>query len=67
MVNETLDLLKEVPLFSTLTKKQLKSVIKTAKEKKFNEGTAIVKEGDSSKAGFYLILPHLAARQLVVS
>jgi len=54
--DKPLEYLKEVPLFSNFSKKQLKSVIKTAKEKEFDEGEAIVREGESTKAGFYLIL-----------
>ncbi len=56
MADQTVDLLKEVPLFSSLSTKQLKSVVKTAKEKDFAEGKTIVKEGEEKKAGFYLIL-----------
>ncbi|MFB6291298.1 MAG: Crp/Fnr family transcriptional regulator [Candidatus Bipolaricaulia bacterium] len=56
MSNRPVDYLKEVPLFSSFSDKQLKSVIKTAKEKDFEKGKAIVREGESTKAGFYLIL-----------
>jgi CRP/FNR family cyclic AMP-dependent transcriptional regulator len=56
MAEETIKLLKEVPLFSTFSEKQLKSVRKTAKEKKFQSEEAIVREGDASNTGFYLIL-----------
>ncbi len=56
MADKTIELLKEVPLFSKCNKKQLKSVKKTAKEKEFEAGDKIVKEGDMSNVGFYLIL-----------
>ena len=56
MAKETIELLREVPLFSTFSKKQLKSVKKTAKEKEFKSGEMIVREGDASNTGFYLIL-----------
>lgn len=56
MAKETIELLKEVPLFSTFSKKQLKSVKKTAKEKEFKSEEMIVREGDASNTGFYLIL-----------
>lgn len=56
MADKTIELLKEVPLFSKCNKKQLKSVKKTAKEKEFEPGDKIVKEGDMSNVGFYLIL-----------
>jgi len=56
MAEDSVKLLKEVPLFSTFNKKQLKSVRKTAKEKEFDAGETIVREGDASNTGFYLIL-----------
>jgi len=56
MAEDSVELLKEVPLFSTFNKKQLKSVRKTAKDKEFESGEAIVREGDASNTGFYLIL-----------
>jgi len=56
MSEQPLEYLKEVPLFSSFSDKQLKSVIKTAKEKEFAKGDAIVREGEQTKAGFYLIL-----------
>lgn len=56
MSKDSLELLKEVPLFSTFSEKQLKSVKKTAKEKQFEPGDEIVREGDASNVGFYLIL-----------
>jgi CRP/FNR family cyclic AMP-dependent transcriptional regulator len=48
-------LLKQAPLFSRLSDRGLKAILKTATEKAFNEGTKIVTEG-SSGVGFYLIL-----------
>lgn len=56
MFDRPVEYLKEVPLFSSFSDKQLKSVVKTAKEKEFEEGKAIVREGESTKVGFYLIL-----------
>ncbi|MBS3786671.1 cyclic nucleotide-binding domain-containing protein [Candidatus Bipolaricaulota bacterium] len=56
MSDRPVDYLKEVPLFSSFSKKQLKSVVKTAKEKEFEEGDTIVREGEATKVGFYLIL-----------
>lgn len=53
---EILDLLKEVPLFSNFSEKNLKSVVKTAKEKDFDPDKPIIREGDQSTVGFYLIL-----------
>lgn len=56
MSDRPIEYLKEVPLFSSFSNKQLKSVVKTAKEKEFEEGDTIVREGESTKVGFYLIL-----------
>jgi len=56
MSDETVELLQDVPLFTNFSKKQLKSVVKTAKEKEFETGDTIVREGDMSNVGFYLIL-----------
>ncbi len=56
MSDETVELLQDVPLFTNFSKKQLKSVVKTAKEKVFETGDTIVREGDMSNVGFYLIL-----------
>ena len=56
MSDKTVELLQDVPLFANFSKKQLKSVIKTAKEKEFKDGDTIVREGDMSNVGFYLVL-----------
>ena len=50
-----LGLLKQAPLFSRLSERGLKAILKTAAEKAFTEGTKMVTEG-SSGVGFYLIL-----------
>ena len=52
---ETINLLKQVPLFSSLSEKGLKAIIKVATEKSFAQGTKIVGEGDLG-VGFYLIV-----------
>jgi CRP-like cAMP-binding protein len=52
---QTLSLLKRTPLFSRLSEKGLKAILKTASEKDFRAGTKIVAEG-AAGAGFYLIL-----------
>jgi len=56
MPEETVKLLKEVPLFSHFSEKQLEAILKTAKEREFEPGTPIVREGEQSNLGFYLIL-----------
>jgi len=56
MAEETLKLLREVPLFSRLSDRQLEAILKTAKEREFEPGVPIVREGEQSNLGFYLIL-----------
>lgn len=48
--------LKGTPLFSRLGRKELEALLKTAKERDFEPGKTIVREGDVSGLGFYLIL-----------
>lgn len=56
MVGNAAELLKGVPLFSSLSDKHLQAIVKTAKETQFSPGTTVVQEGDRSKVGFFLIL-----------
>lgn len=56
MVGNAAELLKGVPLFSSLSDKHLQAIAKMAKETQFSQGTTIVQEGDRSKVGFFLIL-----------
>jgi len=44
------------PLFSGLSKGQLKSIVRSSKERSFKKGEAIVREGEESGVGFYLIV-----------
>jgi len=44
-----------VPLFSSVNKKQLDSLVRAGRERTFKEGEKIVAEGDTG-VGFYLIL-----------
>ena len=48
-------LLKETGLFSSCTDKELESVMVTAKERSFEAGEVIIREGDPG-LGFYLLL-----------
>jgi CRP/FNR family transcriptional regulator, cyclic AMP receptor protein len=48
-------MLGRVPLFSSLSKSQLRTMATTAKERSFRDGETIVKQGDKG-IGFYLIL-----------
>lgn len=56
MVKETSKLLQGVPLFSRFSNRELEPILKSAKERDFEPGTPIVREGDQSNIGFYLIL-----------
>lgn len=49
------EMLQSVPLFSGLKGKQIKTIVGSGKELRFEAGTQIVKEGDNG-VGFYLIL-----------
>ena len=53
--NEAVNLLKRTPLFAELTEKELQALLITAKERDFDSGTAILREGDAGNLGFYLI------------
>lgn len=48
-------LLAKVPLFSGLNDRQLRGLVRTAKERSYPEGTTIVKQGESG-IGLYLIV-----------
>jgi len=52
---QTQAMLASVPLFSGLTKAQLRYVVQSAQERTFAPGEAIVRQGDKG-IGFYLIL-----------
>jgi CRP-like cAMP-binding protein len=53
---DAVKLLKKTPLFNQFTEDELEATLRTAKEREFNPGTTIVKEGDTGGLGFYLIL-----------
>ena len=52
---EQLDRLRSVPVFQSLSKRELTSVLATAKEVEFLEGNAIVQEGTKA-VDFFVIL-----------
>lgn len=56
MAEEIVKLLKNVPLFSRFSGKELETITKTSRERDFHPGVAIVREGDQSNVGFYFIL-----------
>jgi CRP-like cAMP-binding protein len=53
--NDAVELLSQVPLFSELSKKELKEIAKAAKEVAHREGAVLAREGDSG-LGFFLIV-----------
>src|SRR3990170_1477867 len=48
-------MLKQVPLFEGLSRRELEQILKVAKEIEFDEGHAIVEEG-ATGVGFHLIM-----------
>jgi CRP/FNR family cyclic AMP-dependent transcriptional regulator len=48
------ELIRQVPLFSTLDKKEVQGLASSMKERTFNEGDTIAKEGQSG-IGFFII------------
>ncbi|MFO8034887.1 MAG: cyclic nucleotide-binding domain-containing protein [Candidatus Bipolaricaulota bacterium] len=56
MEKESIALLKQVPLFARLGDKHVQAIARSARELKYPAGKPIVREGDQSNAGFYLIL-----------
>jgi CRP-like cAMP-binding protein len=50
------DELKRVPLFSGLTQRQLRQLARAFREREFKPGTAVVREGQMSGVGFFVIV-----------
>ena len=48
--------LKQTPLFSGLSEKEIASVLGTAREREFAAGDSIISDGQEGGVGFYLIL-----------
>ncbi len=48
-------MLEQVPIFSGLTQKELRSIASSSKEKRFEAGQTMVSEGESG-VGFFLII-----------
>jgi CRP-like cAMP-binding protein len=55
-VSDRVDALQRIPLFSDLDQRQLKRIARDVKERTFDEGTAIVEQGEMSGIGFFLIV-----------
>jgi CRP-like cAMP-binding protein len=49
------DELKRVPLFSSLSQRQLKRLARDFREREFRPGTAVVQQGQMSGIGFFVI------------
>jgi CRP/FNR family cyclic AMP-dependent transcriptional regulator len=47
--------LKEVPLFSGLSQRQLRRLARDFKEREFRAGTSVVRQGEMSGVGFFVI------------
>jgi CRP-like cAMP-binding protein len=56
MAEATVKLLKGVPLFASFSDRELEAILKTAKERSFEPGKPIVREGEQTNIGFYLVL-----------
>jgi CRP-like cAMP-binding protein len=55
------DVLGQVPLFADLSQRQLKRLATDFRERKFKEGTTIVRQGEMSGVGFFVITEGVAA------
>ena len=53
---DNIDALRQIPLFSDLSDRQLKRIARDVKERTFNEGTSVVEQGEMSGVGFFLIV-----------
>jgi CRP-like cAMP-binding protein len=53
---EAIRFLKKTPLFAQFTEKELEALFGTAKVRQFDAGSTIVREGDTTSIGFYLVL-----------
>ena len=50
-----IDQLKRVPLFADLNQRQLKRVARDFRDRRFKAGTSVVKQGEMSGIGFFII------------
>src|SRR6059058_5112334 len=55
------DVLRGVPLFGELTQRQLKRLATDFRERRFKEGTSIVRQGEMSGIGFFVITDGVAS------
>jgi CRP-like cAMP-binding protein len=52
----TEDVLKEVPLLSCLSRRELKRVARDVRENSFSAGTTVVRQGKMSGVGFFIVV-----------
>ena len=55
------DELKRVPLFSGLSQRQLRQFARGFREREFKDGTTVVREGQMSGVGFFVIVDGIAS------
>ena len=48
--------LKQTPLFAEFSDREIQNVLTTARQQRFASGETIVKQGDTARVGFYLVL-----------
>jgi len=54
-VAKLVDELRQVPLFSGLSQRQLRQLARSFKEREFRPGTSMVRQGEMSGVGFFVI------------
>jgi len=57
----TVDVLQKVPLFAELNQRQLKRLARDFRERRFKEGTSIVRQDEMSGIGFFVITEGVAS------
>ena len=55
------DVLSEVPLFAELNQRQLKKLASYFRERRFKEGATIVRQGEMSGVGFFVLTDGVAS------
>jgi len=58
------DVLSKVPLFSELNQRQLKRLANDFRERRYKEGISIVRQGEMSGIGFFVITEGVAAVEI---
>jgi CRP-like cAMP-binding protein len=63
-VAASVDVLQRVPLFAELNQRQLKRLAADFRERRFKEGTPIVRQDEMSGVGFFVITEGVAAVEI---